>query len=118
MSRHSYDYGTVFKLAPDGTESVLHTFAGGSDGAYPAASLIADKTGNIYGTTLSGGRYDYGTVFKLSPDGRENILYNFDGTNEGGAPAAGLLAGKNGQLYGTASGGGASGNGTVFALKK
>ncbi len=44
-------YGTVFKLAPDGTETLLHSFAGGSDGQSPKAALIKDKTGDLYGTT-------------------------------------------------------------------
>src|SRR5215472_15143357 len=66
--------GTVFKIATDGTETVVHAFAGGSDGRSPEASLVSDGTGNLYGTTSSGGHgpgcsYGCGTVFKIAPDG-------------------------------------------------
>jgi uncharacterized repeat protein (TIGR03803 family) len=57
--------GTVFKLAPDGTETVLHTFTGGTDGGYPYAALVKDKKGNLYGTTELGGTYGDGTVFRI-----------------------------------------------------
>jgi uncharacterized repeat protein (TIGR03803 family) len=58
--------GTVFKIAPDGTETVLYTFTGGADGASPLGRLTMDKRGNLYGTTQGGGLYDSGTVFKIS----------------------------------------------------
>jgi uncharacterized repeat protein (TIGR03803 family) len=58
--------GTVFKIAPDGSEAVLYSFKGGNDGANPSAGLIADKKGNLYGTAYGGGAYGFGTVFKLS----------------------------------------------------
>ena len=56
--------GTVFKLAPDGTETVLHIF-GGRGGRQPLAGLIKDSRGHLYSTTSGGGAYGYGTVFKL-----------------------------------------------------
>src|SRR6266481_1049198 len=60
--------GTVFKLSPNGTETVLHTFAAnGSDGTHPYAGLVMDAMGNLYGTTYSGGANGYGTVFKVTP---------------------------------------------------
>src|ERR1041384_1041407 len=63
--------GTIFRVAPDGTESVLHTFAGGKhDGAYPDALLIQDSAGSLYGTALAGGGHAYpggaGIVFRLA----------------------------------------------------
>ncbi|HEY2446670.1 MAG TPA: choice-of-anchor tandem repeat GloVer-containing protein, partial [Rhizomicrobium sp.] len=62
-----YGCGTVFKLAPDGTETVLHSFKTGSNGANPTAGLVADGAGNLYGTTSDGGAYGYGTVFEVTP---------------------------------------------------
>jgi uncharacterized repeat protein (TIGR03803 family) len=89
-------------------ETVLHSFAGGSDGAEPFAGLIADNAGNLYGTTRNG-------VFKLSPGGTETVLHSFTGS-DGAVPLAGLIADSAGNLYGTTAVGGASGNGTVFKL--
>jgi uncharacterized repeat protein (TIGR03803 family) len=112
--------GTVFKIAPDGTESVFYSFVdnGGSDGADPYAGLIMDKTGNLYGTTTEGGAHGQGTVFKLTPKGAETVLYSFDDSNanDGADPYAGLIMDKSGSLYGTTSVGGAHGQGTVFKL--
>lgn len=117
--------GTVFRLAPDGTETVLYSFKGGSDGSNPSAGVVIDKSGNLYGTTTYGGRpscgksrgFDgCGTVFKLTPNGTETKLIAFSGET-GKYPNAALLL-KNGRLYGTASGGGAQGLGTAFWVKK
>ncbi len=58
--------GTVFKVTPTGSETVLYSFTGGSDGANPEAGLIADASGNLYGTTANGGSNGVGTVFKLA----------------------------------------------------
>lgn len=114
--------GTVFKLAPSGTtytESVLHAFGRGKDGAYPDAGLIADSTGALYGTTASGGDFNRGTAFRLAPSQSgytETVLHSFRGRADGAQPAAGLVAGSTGVLYGTTYQGGGSNNGTVFDL--
>src|ERR1700675_4408113 len=114
--------GTVFKLSPSGTETVLHSFcqqAGCPDGYYPQAGLVMDTNGNLYGTTLYNGAYDGGTVFKISSDGTATTLYNFctaTGCKNGRYPQAGLILDTNGNLYGTTYGGGAYGKGTVFEL--
>ncbi|MGH9206790.1 MAG: choice-of-anchor tandem repeat GloVer-containing protein, partial [Acidimicrobiales bacterium] len=115
--------GVVFKLSPDGTETVLHTFAGGSsDGANPRAGLIADSSGNLYGTTGSGGASNDGVVFKLTPGGTETVLHTFMGGGDGAFPLAGLIADSSGNLYGTTESGGGTGCiagfgcGTVFKL--
>ena len=95
------DAGVVFKLAPNGaggyTESVLYAFTGGSDGGGPAAGLIADGAGNLYGTTADGGAAGAGLVFKLAPNGAggytESVLYAFTGgASDGAVPLAGLIA--------------------------
>ena len=122
--------GTVFKLAADGTETVLHAFAGQGDGAEPAGGLVEDQAGNLYGTTnLQGAagcmvEYDLGcgTVFKLAPNGTETVLHSFAGGADGAYPYGGLVADGSGNLYGTTLQGGGSncsGNscGTVFKLK-
>ena len=110
--------GTVFKLTvnPDGTysESVLHSFAGGSDGEAPYADLIADAAGNLYGTTSAGGVVDaFGTVFVLRPTGALVVLHRFT-FGEGANPFAGLMADAAGNLYGTTHAGGSDNFGTVF----
>jgi uncharacterized repeat protein (TIGR03803 family) len=111
-------YGTVFRLTPPAslckgfscpwTETVLHRFAGGSDGAYPGyGGLVFDQAGNIYGTTQNGGGpANVGTVFELTPSNGgwvETILYSFSG---GGQPLSGVIFDSAGHLYGTAAGGG------------
>ena len=115
--------GTVFKLTPnaDGswTESVLHSFNSG-DGANPWAGLIFDATGNLYGTTESGGAHNFGTVFKLTPNAdrswTESVLYRFRGDPASTPIFAGLIFDGAGNLYGTVSGASASSGGAAFKL--
>jgi uncharacterized repeat protein (TIGR03803 family) len=103
----AFGFGTVFKLDTTGTESVVHSFAGGaSDGADPTAGVILDATGNLYGTTFSGGTSGKGTVFELDTTNLETVLYNFSGGADGGNPFAGLRLDRDGTLYGTAENGG------------
>jgi uncharacterized repeat protein (TIGR03803 family) len=109
--------GTVYKLAPDNTETILHSFTGGSDGASAYAGLVADKKGNLYGTTLGGGAADVGVVFKLTPQGAESVLYSFKDTKDGANPYGGVILDKKDDLYGTASAGGLNGYGTVFEIR-
>lgn len=114
--------GTVFKLAPPATvgapwtETVLHTFTGGADGAHPYAGLILDSAGNLYGTTNGGGAFNYGTVFKLDSTGNETVLYSFTGFPDGASPYAGVVQDSAGNLYGTTGEGGAFNHGTVYKL--
>jgi uncharacterized repeat protein (TIGR03803 family) len=130
--------GVVFKLTAnaDGswTESVLYRFTGRNNGALPWARLTFDQAGNLYGTTIDGGRnplgchsqYGCGVVFKLtlSADGSwtESVPYRFTGGKNGGAPFAGVTFDQAGNLYGTANEGGnlnycdGLGCGVVFKL--
>jgi uncharacterized repeat protein (TIGR03803 family) len=108
--------GVVFKITPQGTETILHSFAGGADGYGPNGNLVRDSAGNLYGTTFAGGAASLGTVFKLTPDGTETVLHSFTGGSDGSTPYAGLVLGHDGNLYGTTYQGGAFGGGTVFKL--
>jgi RHS repeat-associated protein len=108
--------GVAFKLTPQGQESILWNFGSGNDGAYPTAGLIMDNSSDLYGTTAYGGSYGGGTVFKLTPQGQESILWNFGSGIDGNSPAGGLIMDKSGNFYGTTYGGGAYGAGTVFEL--
>lgn len=115
--------GVVFKLAPDGTKSTLHSFTGGQDGGQPFAGLIMDEAGNLYGTTVNGGskkcNNGCGVVFKIAPDGTETTLHKFTGS-DGSNPGARLIADghkKFRHLYGTARHGGTSGHGVIFEIK-
>ncbi|HEY3778357.1 MAG TPA: choice-of-anchor tandem repeat GloVer-containing protein [Rhizomicrobium sp.] len=106
--------GTVFKIAPDGTETVLYAFDSENNGM-PVAPLLLDSSGNLYGTTI-GDTGAGGTVFKLAPDGKETVLHTFQG-GDGSEPMSGLISDRKGHLYGTAEFGG-SGYGTVFEIGK
>lgn len=106
-------WGTVFKLTPDGKESVLHRFKAGSDGAHPYyGGLIAVKQ-TLYGATYQGGTNGWGTLFSVGTAGTEHVLYSFKGKPDGGYPYGGL-AELNGTLYGTTAQGGKSNAGSVF----
>ncbi len=110
--------GTVFKISPTGTETTLYSFTGvGGDGENPAAGVILDSAGNIYGTTPNGGSGTYGMVYKISPSGQETVLYGFQGAADGGLPEAGLAIDSSGNLYGTTAFYGlCSECGTVFKI--
>ena len=109
--------GMVFKLGTDETETILYSFAGGSDGAYPYAGMIMDAKGNLYGTTVQGGENNAGTLFAFSAKQTERVLHFFPTYGgDGEYPRAVLIRDKKGNLYGTTYGGGAYGEGTVFEL--
>ncbi|HWU54868.1 MAG TPA: choice-of-anchor tandem repeat GloVer-containing protein [Rhizomicrobium sp.] len=106
--------GVLFRLAPDGTGTVLHTFTGKPDGAAPLGTLVRDATGNLYGTASLGGANNSGTIFKLAPNGVFTVLYSFPAL--AGSPQGGLVLDPSGNLYGTTKKGGASGYGILFRL--
>ena len=112
----AHSQGTVFKITPAGTETILYSFTGGSDGGNPEAGLLMDSGGNLYGTTQQGGSSNDGTVFKLTPAGNKTILHSFAGGADGSGPLAALIMDGGGNLYGTTTVGGSSNNGTVFKL--
>jgi uncharacterized repeat protein (TIGR03803 family) len=122
-----YDNGTVFEITAAGKLTTLYSFcavgANCTDGEHPYAGLVQATDGNFYGTTQSGGVAKYGgypgTVFKVTPRGTLTTLHTFcsePGCDDGAHPYGDLLQATNGILYGTTSGAGADGYGTVFSL--
>jgi len=122
--------GTVFRLQPPATvcknvlcpwlETVLYSFTGGADGAYPEyGDLSFDHSGNLYGTTGGGGSSGCGVVFKLTRSGSswtESVVWNFNGVNDGCGPISGVIFDSAGNLYGTTSSGGPGNFGTAYEL--
>jgi uncharacterized repeat protein (TIGR03803 family) len=111
----------AFQAAQAQTESVLYSFCsktGCPDGSLPEAGMVFDKRGDLYGTTVTGGASNLGTVFELSTSETEKVLHSFgDTTTDGIEPLAGVVMDKAGNLYGTTPGGGANDNGgTVFKV--
>lgn len=126
----AYGYGTVFEIDTHGKETVLYSFAGGSDGANPVGGLARDAAGNLYGATDEGGNpdcgygYTCGTVYKVDTSGRETVLYRFGGLPDGHSADSSLIVDKAGNLYGTTEAGGDNGCnpgygcGIVFKIDK
>jgi uncharacterized repeat protein (TIGR03803 family) len=118
--------GTVFKVIPGGTVSILYSFcaeANCTDGAVPYAGLVQGTDGNFYGTTAYGGMsctdsaYGCGTVFQLTPAGVLTTLHSFAGSpGDGTQPQGALVEGTDGNFYGTTYLGGSSGSGTFFQI--
>jgi len=102
--------GTVFKVNSSGDETILLNFTGNGqpDGLTPVGSLVSDPDGNLYGTTLNGGSYSYGTVFQLLSNGQASDLHSFGGwvTGDGASPFSGLVRDGEGNLYGVTNNGG------------
>lgn len=107
----TFGVGSVFKVTPNHVLSVLYSFQNTTDGGFPVGPLVRDSAGNLYGETFSGGTSNYGTIFKVTPGGKESVLYNFSQelSVSGGD---GLVMDSSGNLYGydTAI------NGSVFEL--
>jgi len=82
--------GTVFEVTQAGVETVLYSFAGGTDGANPMSKLSFDAAGNLYGTTFYGGAYGAGTVFEVVKGGTEKVLHSFGNGTDGANPEAGV----------------------------
>jgi len=127
VSGGAFASGIVFRIDRTGVETVLYNFCSEgncADGATPAAGVIRDAAGNLYGTTVHGGAsvLGNGTVFKLDTNGVETVLHSFSGGEDGGSPQAALVRDAAGNLYGTTTFGGdlncnsALGCGTVFKL--
>jgi uncharacterized repeat protein (TIGR03803 family) len=114
----TYSLGTLFKIAPDGTETIVRSFGNGNDGAFPRSQPAIDKSGNIYGTTNGGGGSTNcdggcGTIWKYSAGGKYKVLHKFDFT-DGSQPVGQLLRDTAGNLYGITTDGGPNNQGEVF----
>lgn len=116
-------YGTVWELTPSGgdwSKTILYSFNGPpNDGRLPNSGVISDNAGNLYGTTAEGGNTDNGAVFQLTPSGSgwtENLLYSFQGGNDGDLVYAGLIFDHSGNLYGASSNDGLESGGAAFEL--
>src|SRR5580658_4423114 len=110
--------GTVYKLTPSGTLTILYNFcsqADCADGGPPDAMLVQGTDGNFYGATYSGGSNGAGTVFKITTGGALTTLHRFDET-DGEHPDGGVSQGTDGNFYGTTAEGGGDGDGTIFTI--
>lgn len=109
------NWGTIFKMTPDGVFSILVNFTG-PNGAAPLGGLVRGSDGNLYGTTSQGGAFQKGTVFMMNSHGALTTLVSFAGTN-GKHPVGELTLGNDGEFYGVTSEGGSAGAiGTVFRM--
>ncbi|HXM20736.1 MAG TPA: choice-of-anchor tandem repeat GloVer-containing protein [Terriglobales bacterium] len=130
-TRVAPDIGIAFELTPSDRFAVLHNFHRAAGGLYPEARVVLDSSGNLYGTTATGGNSTAsGVVFKLDKFGRETVLYTFtcpicNGKKGGGFgyPTGGVIRDSGGNLFGTASGGTktkycSSGCGVVYKIDK
>jgi len=114
--------GTIFEITPSGTLTTVHSFCSElncADGFVPFAGLTKGANGNFYGTTSFGGTNGLGIVFEITTAGTLTTLYSFcsqSNCTDGEFPYAGLVSATNGNLYGTTSGGGANGAGTIFEI--
>ncbi len=123
----AYGFGTVFLVTPQAgggtnwSETILYSFAGSGDAAFPSGGLVADQAGNLNGVTLLGGANNLGAVYQLSPptteggSWTETVIFSFSGP-DGTLPSGQLQFDQSGALYGTTDSGGSLQEGTVFQL--
>ena len=96
-------YGTLYKISPSGKFTLLHIFTGAGDGRFPFGGLLLATDGNFYGTTEQGGSFKAGVIYKVTPEGKFSVVYDFDGTTSA-YPLASLVQHTNGKLYGATYG--------------
>jgi len=112
----TFGLGTVFRMTPGGTVTIIRSFGPAPDGANPRASLIQGSDGNLYGTTEKGGNRSRGTLFQMSLAGARGFEYSFSGAADGAFPKGPVIQARNGALYGTVYAGDFSTLGRVFVL--
>ena len=113
----AFGEGVLYTLSEKRRLTVLHSFGKGSDGCNPFGSVVQDKAGNFYGTTGYCGSHNYGTIWKVSKNGKETILHSFaGGASDGCYPNAGVARDSKGNLYGVTDSCGANGYGTLYEL--
>jgi len=118
------DNGTIFRVTPDGTLTMLYSFSGAADGGSPQAGLVQGRDGSLYGTAEFEGPHSEGVVFRITTTGVYSVAYAFGQVSsstsgqflDGANPTAALVQGTDGNFYGTTASGGTNGFGTVFSL--
>jgi uncharacterized repeat protein (TIGR03803 family) len=109
--------GTFFQWTTAGALTPLYSFgATTNDAAWPQAALVQGPNGSFYGTSALGGSNYIGTIFEISTNGAETVLYTFSGGNDGSEPNTALALGTDGNFYGTTPAGGVNYNGTLFKI--
>ena len=108
--------GTIFKITPSGTETVLYNFGTNPDDGAGPSVLVLGSDGNFYGTTNGGGSQESGVFFQVTPSGTETVLYAFGADPNDGQIGTGIVKGSDGNFYGSTSAGGSEGFGTVFSI--
>ncbi len=110
-------YGTIFKYTLSNTFTVLKSLSAATDGGRSYGSLAFGSDSALYGMAYSGGKYNYGTVFRIVPATKSfSVIRHLNGTTDGGYPRGDLIRAKDGSLYGMTPDGGASYNGTIFKM--
>lgn len=108
--------GTIFKITPDGQTTVIQRFEGWRSAGHPHDILVMDPQGNFYGTTYNGGEQKLGSVWMVSPDGIETVVWSFKGHADGKGAVSGLVADSEGTLYGMTYYGGENHEGVVYRV--
>jgi len=111
-----YGFGTIFKMTPSGTYSVIHSFNKTTEGGNSYGSLTEGTDGNLYGITYSGGTFTYGTIFKITTAGVFTVLHHINSSTDGSGCQGDLIQATDGNFYGTCYAGGANGSGTIFKM--
>lgn len=109
-------YGTLFRITPGGTFTVLRHFGFANDGDNPRGHLVIGTDGHFYGITSRGGANGEGTIFRYTLTGTYSVLRSFNRATDGGNSFGSLVKGTDGNFYGTTSGGGNFGAGTLFCI--
>jgi uncharacterized repeat protein (TIGR03803 family) len=107
--------GTAFRVTPGGKFTLLHTFGGAGDGAYPLGFFAGPDA--FYGATLQGGSGS-GIVYKMEANGAQKVLYQFTGGADGGSPQTPPIVDSHRNVYGTTLDGGSHALGAVYVLKR
>jgi uncharacterized repeat protein (TIGR03803 family) len=108
--------GSLYSISTTGSFNAIASFSGTATGIYPYAPLVQGTDGNFYGTATASGTDGSGTVFSVTSGGAFNFVHSLNGSTEGATPYAALVAGTDGNFYGTAEAGGTNGSGTVFQI--
>ena len=111
------NHGTVFRITPGGSLTTLYSFGNSAgDGIDPYGPLVQGNDGSFYGTTASGGTFNHGTVFQITPAGTLTNIWHFTGGTDGAFPDTALVQGRDGSFYGGTEIGGNNNGGVVYKI--